>query len=283
MIDSTPLVTIITPSFNQAKFIEATILSVLSQSYKNIEYIVIDGGSTDGSVDIIRKYEKQLAFWVSEKDRGQSDAINKGFRKATGKYLNWLNSDDILQPDGLRTLVEYMERHPEISCVFGNTVFIGPDGEYLFRRREIPLDPAIITYAVNYPPQPSALFRKDIIDRIGLLDETYHYCMDHELWLRMNSAGARFGHLRDFVSGYRLHSASKGILNPRVIEVERLQLRRKFGRNIPNPNLERFAHAGLNLLYRLKRYFLQNLMYGPVELIPGRVRLLYNKLTGRIG
>ena len=123
-----PKISIITPSFNQSEFLEFTIQSVLSQDYPDLEYIIVDGGSTDGSLEIIKKYEDRLAWWVSEKDQGQTDAINKGFARATGKYLAWLNSDDTYQPGALSKAAEYLESHPEVGLVYGETNYIDQDG-----------------------------------------------------------------------------------------------------------------------------------------------------------
>ena len=117
-------ISIVTPSYNQSQFLERTILSVLNQNYPNLEYLIIDGGSTDGSVEIIRKYEKYLAYWVSEKDNGQADAINRGFQKSTGKILAWLNSDDIYLPGTLLKVSETFNKNPEVDLIFSNIFFI---------------------------------------------------------------------------------------------------------------------------------------------------------------
>ncbi|WP_322508462.1 glycosyltransferase family 2 protein, partial [Anaerolinea sp.] len=127
------LVNIVTPSFNQARFLEETMLSVLHQDYPHIEYIVVDGGSTDGSVDIIRRYADRLAWWVSEPDRGQTDAINKGFAHAHGEILAWLNSDDTYQPGAVRAAVEALEKHPEAAMVYGDAHYIDENGRVIGR------------------------------------------------------------------------------------------------------------------------------------------------------
>jgi glycosyltransferase involved in cell wall biosynthesis len=277
-----PRVTIVTPSYNQALYLEATIQSVLAQAYSNLEYIIIDGGSTDGSVDIIRKYERHLAYWISEPDRGQSDAINKGFRRATGTYLNWLNSDDVLLPHALQTLVEFLDCHPDIACVFGNTVFIAPDGSELFRRRDIPFHAGIVTYAFNYLPQPAALFRAQVLKRVGMLDERLHYCMDHELWLRMHGAGYAFGKVNDFIAGYRFHLESKGIRNSDRINAERLGLKGSFGMRFSSSIVESFLFGFLDLWYRALRMSIRLRHYGIAEIIPGRLRLAILMRQGRL-
>src|ERR1035437_5829495 len=130
-----PLVSIITPSYNQAQFLEKTILSVLSQNYPNIEYIIIDGGSTDNSADIIRKYENKISFWISEKDKGQSDAINKGWKRAKGKYCSYLNSDDELVPGAVSKIVEAFEKNQDAGVVYGDYTFIDENEKEISRER----------------------------------------------------------------------------------------------------------------------------------------------------
>ncbi len=146
-----PTVTIVTPSYNQGSFLEATIKSVIDQKYENLEYFVIDGGSVDNSLDVIRKYENQISFWVSEPDNGQSDAINKGFARATGKYINWLNSDDILLKGSLQKMVAYLEANNDVDIVYGNTMMIDKEGKDIVCRKEIQYDNNIILYSINYP------------------------------------------------------------------------------------------------------------------------------------
>ena len=131
MINHLPLVSIVTPSFNQAKFLEKTIISVLSQNYPNIEYMVIDGGSKDGSADIIRKYENKISYWVSENDKGQTDAINKGFKKAKGIYCSYLNSDDVLAPDSVTKIVNAFLKNPDAGVVYGDYTFIDENNRVL--------------------------------------------------------------------------------------------------------------------------------------------------------
>jgi glycosyltransferase involved in cell wall biosynthesis len=179
-----PKITIITPSYNQAQYIEQTICSILEQGYTNLEYIIIDGGSSDGSVEIIKKYESQITYWVSEKDRGQSHAINKGLAHATGEIFNWINSDDYLEPGALFHIAECFQNNPEVKAVGGycrlfnnQTPFsiisrIGRDGT---------TEENIIHYWMN---QPSTFFKTEIIKEFGGVNETLHYCMDLELWFR---------------------------------------------------------------------------------------------------
>ena len=129
-----PKISIITPSYNQGQFLEQTILSILSQDYPNLEYIIMDGGSSDNSVEIIRKHEDNLTYWVSEPDKGQSDAINKGFQRATGDILTWLNSDDYYLPGTLHTVAEYFTQHPDVECIYGDLQVVASNGDLLYVR-----------------------------------------------------------------------------------------------------------------------------------------------------
>ena len=177
-----PLVSIVTPSLNQAAFIEKTIFSVLNQDYPNIEYIVMDGGSTDGTLDILQKCSDDL-IWVSEPDRGQSDAINKGFQRTHGEIIAWLNCDDTYLPGAVRTAVQYLMEHPDVAVVYGGANFVDDNGKLLRRGRAVEFD-------LNRPcesiiPQPAAFFRKAAFEEVGRLDINLHYRMDLDLWIRM--------------------------------------------------------------------------------------------------
>jgi glycosyltransferase involved in cell wall biosynthesis len=179
-----PRLTVVTPSYNQGPFLEATIRSVLQQGYPNLEYIVIDGGSSDESVEIIRRYEPWLAYWVSEKDEGQSDAINKGFAQATGEIMGWLNSDDIYEPDALGVVGNYFAAHPECALLYGNGWYIDEDG----RKTEFcdwirPFDRRLYLNS-NFILQPAALWRRSLWQQVGALDPNCHWAMDWEWFLR---------------------------------------------------------------------------------------------------
>jgi glycosyltransferase involved in cell wall biosynthesis len=205
-----PLVSIVTPSFNQVEYLEETISSVLAQNYPHIEYIVVDGGSTDGSVDIIRAYSSRLARWVSEADMGQTDAINKGFAMATGDILAWLNSDDTYLPGAVSKAVDYLISNPHIGMVYGKAYYIDEDSE------PVALYPAGQT---NYSglrrgkttiPQQTMFFRNTLWDMVGPLDSSFYYAMDYDLWTRI-SAVSPIGFHKEFMANFRLHSASKSL------------------------------------------------------------------------
>ena len=175
-------ISIITPSFNQGAFIEQTIKSVLNQNYPNLEYIIIDGGSSDNTVDIIKKYEKHLKYWVSEPDRGQSHALNKGFKKATGDIIAWINSDDYYLSDTLKQISELFKQNPDIDIIYGDVINFSETKENYFKVKEFePLD-FLSRISIH---QPGVFWRRKLLDKAGLLDESLHYAMDYDLWMRL--------------------------------------------------------------------------------------------------
>ncbi|HEX3559046.1 MAG TPA: glycosyltransferase family 2 protein [Pyrinomonadaceae bacterium] len=202
-----PKASVVTPSYNQGQFIEETIRSVLLQGYPNLEYIVVDGGSTDDSVEIIRKYEKWLAYWVSEPDRGQSDAINKGWRRATGEVWAWLNSDDVYLRRALERAAQTFAQHPDVEMVYGSSVLVNERGEVEGHLRAPAFDLKELV-RVNSVPQPSTFLRGQAAVGAGYLSESLHLCMDYDLWLRVALRG-RVVNLDEALSAMRLHPQSK--------------------------------------------------------------------------
>ncbi len=183
-----PLVSVVTPSFNQGDFLEATILSVLSQDYPRIEYIVMDGGSTDGSLEIIRRYEGQLAYWESKPDRGQVDAINRGFARSQGTVLAWLNSDDRYEPGALREAVDTLLAHPQAGLVYGIGAMVDPCGR-LLGHKGAPFDAAASLARYNtLIVQPTTFIRREVLQQVGWLDPCLEYLFDWDLWLRISLA-----------------------------------------------------------------------------------------------
>lgn len=203
-----PKISIVTPSFNQGKYLEETICSILNQNYANLEYIIIDGGSTDQSVEIIKKYSSQLTYWKSEKDTGQSDAINKGLKIATGEIVTWICSDDLLAENALNKVAEIFVSLPiSTGVVHGNTQLftdkkiLNIDKGYAVQNIERRLSGMAF-------PQPSAFIRKTFLDKVGLLDTNYHYGMDYDLFSRL-SVLSDFHYADELFSKYRLHKDSK--------------------------------------------------------------------------
>jgi glycosyltransferase involved in cell wall biosynthesis len=179
-----PLVSIVTPSYNQVRFLEAALCSVLVQDYPNMEYLVVDGASNDGSVEIIRRYADRLAWWVSEKDSGQSEAINKGFHRARGEFVGWLNSDDIYLPGAVSAAIKVFQSHPEVGLVYGDAQAIDADGKpfNLMRARQYTLADLM---AFNIICQPAAFMRRSVLEEAGYLNPAYQLLMDNLLWMCM--------------------------------------------------------------------------------------------------
>ncbi len=205
-----PLVSIITPSFNQAHFLESTICSVLDQDYPNIEYIIVDGGSNDGSVEIIRRYSDRLAWWVSEKDRGQTDAINKGFAHAKGAILAWLNSDDTYEKNAVREAVAFLLDHPEVGLVYGNANFIDEAGQMIGHFPAAQTSYRRLRRGYVHIPQQSSFWRADLWRKVGPLDPSFYFAMDYDLWVRL-AALAPVQYLPRLWANFRLHTRGKTI------------------------------------------------------------------------
>jgi glycosyltransferase involved in cell wall biosynthesis len=203
-----PLVSIITPSYNQARFIEATINSVLSQNYPHIEYLIIDGGSTDGTIDILHRYDGRLR-WMSEPDSGQSEAVNKGLRMAQGEVVAWLNSDDTYLPGAVARAVDYLENHPEVMMVYGEGYEMDELGH--IRQRFPATEPFNLwrlVYYSDYILQQTTFIRREVFGEIGMLDESLHYGMDWDLFIRI---GKRFkvAYIPEYLANLREHSTAK--------------------------------------------------------------------------
>ena len=178
------LVSIITPSFNQGQFIQHTIESVLNQSYKNIEYLVLDGGSTDNTLDLLRSYGDRI-HWISEPDRGQSDAINKGFCQAKGEIVAWLNSDDTYELNAIELVVEYFKQYPDVALVYGEGFIIDKLGTKVRKFEPTKeFDLWMLIHQWDYILQPATFFRKEPLKVIGYLDPNKHWTMDWDLWIR---------------------------------------------------------------------------------------------------
>jgi GT2 family glycosyltransferase len=201
------LVSIITPSYNQAPYVEQTIQSVLGQDYARIEYILIDGGSTDNSAEIVRRYADLLAYWISEQDSGQAEAINKGFKRARGDILAWLNSDDYYLPNTIPAVLKCFEENPDVVMVYGDMLAVNENGETInvLKYKQLSLEDLLCFQIIG---QPSVFFRRAALDKAGPLDITFHFLLDHHLWIRLAQQG-RILHVPQVWSAARYHARAK--------------------------------------------------------------------------
>lgn len=217
-------VSLVTVSFNSAATIEETLQSVLGQRGVDLEYIVVDGGSTDGTADIVRRHASQLAWWVSEPDRGQVDALNKGFARATGDVLSFLNADDVLMPDALQTVCERFAAEPQTDIVHGGIEWIDfhgqPLGSHLgeiFTLDDI-LDIFRVWWGERQWVQPEVFFRRSLKDRVGKWDERYHLAFDYDFWVRCFLAGAKVTRIPAPLVRFRRHAGQKSTATERAVD-----------------------------------------------------------------
>ncbi len=203
-------VSIITPSFNQADYLESTIRSVLDQTYSDIEYFIIDGGSTDGSLEVIKSYQDKLAGWVSEPDQGQTDAINKGFSMVTGEVIAWLNSDDTYFPHAVEQAVSYLDDHPEVGLVYGDANYIDQHGGITGRFPAAQTSLTQLRRGYVHIPQQAAFFRKSLWDQVGPLDPDFFFAMDYDLWVRLAGVSS-IQYIPQTWANFRLHQNAKTI------------------------------------------------------------------------
>ena len=205
-----PRVSIVTPSYNQASFLEETICSVIDQGYPNLEYFIIDGGSKDGSLEIIKKYSKHLAGWISETDQGQTDAINKGFARATGDVFAWLNSDDTYQPGAISEAVAYLEAYPKTGMVYGDANLIDEGGKVIGKFPARQTDYSHLMRGYVHIPQQASFFRSEHWKQVGPLDPTFYFAMDYDLWVRL-SRRTQLDYVPRLWANFRLHGSAKSV------------------------------------------------------------------------
>ncbi len=237
-----PLVTIVTPSFNQGNFIEETILSVINQDYQNIEYIVMDGGSTDETLDILKKYDDRI-HWFSEKDNGQTDAINKGFHRAKGDILAYLNSDDTYLPGAISRAVHYLtQENPDAQFVYGEGYHITAEGKRIDR---YPTETFhyIRLAETCFICQPTTFWKRDVLEKIGFLHEKLHYAMDYDYWIRIAKQYGTLWYIPDYLANSRLHMETKTMSKRLEAHAEILNVVRTHYGNVPLSWLYAYAHV----------------------------------------
>jgi glycosyltransferase involved in cell wall biosynthesis len=258
-----PLFSIVTPSFNQADFIVEALESVRSQNADNYEHLVIDGVSTDGTVELLRKYapnkEQNNMFWISEKDTGQSEALNKGFQRAKGEIIGWLNSDDRYRPDCFEYVVRAFEENPDVDVFYGDYLMMDAVGKVLKIRREIEFSAFVLLYhRVLYIPTTATFFRRRVFDEGNWLDETLQYAMDLEFFIRLSERGYRFKHIPQLLADFRMQLNSKTCRYP---ERQRMEHRKVVSaaapivRHLRNPRVSGFALGLLGSIAGIRRYW----------------------------
>ena len=205
----TPKISVITPSFNQAAYLERTIRSVLDQGYPSLEYIIVDGGSTDGSVDIIRKYADHLTYWVSEPDEGQANAINKGLRRATGDWVGWQNSDDIFYPQAFERVLKVIQSNPGLDVIYGDILLIDQHDHVIRQQCYVkPTFNSLLAEGMVISNQ-ATFWKASIHKKIGYLNESLHYCFDFEWFLRIAKGAKHSYHIPKFIAALRYHDQTK--------------------------------------------------------------------------
>lgn len=264
--NSYPKISVITPSFNQGKFLERTILSILNQNYPNLEYIIIDGGSTDNSVEIIKKYEKYISHWISEKDRGQVDAINKGLKLATGDLVAWQNSDDIYLPDVFFKVAKIYQKNKEHDLFYGYVYLIDEDDKVIndFRFSKFNLN-SFLYLAEFFCYNQSTFFKRELIQNYGFLDERYQICFDYDFFIRLGKV-AKFYLIREYIGCYRIHPNRKTEKTDNTIGINEqrdVQLKNKV-------NLNKYIFNFKRTIYLLRKFLFLSL-WGDFDYIKRKV------------
>ena len=257
-----PLISVVTPSFNQACFIDEALTSVQAQSYRNYEHIIVDGMSSDGTIDILRNRlsnkDQTNAFWISEPDSGQSNALNKGFRLAKGDIIGWLNSDDRYWPNCFEHVAKAFRDHPEIDIVYGDYCLINEASKILKVKREIEFNTFILLYhRVLYVPTPTTFFRRRVFNENNWLNEKLHYAMDFEFFLRLSESGYRFMHLSKILADFRLQPTSKTCASPGKQQAEHRQIVIMMSpllRSLKSPLLKSAMLSSLQVVAGVRRY-----------------------------
>lgn len=242
-----PRITIVTPSFNQARYLDQTLRSVVAQRHHVHEYFVLDGGSTDGSAELIRQYAHGIDWWVSEKDQGQADAIQRGLARASGDWLGWINSDDAFLPGSLARLSAAIEAHPEWDVVTAWHVRTNAESRIVSAHRMAPESPAWARWGVLHVTQPTCFFRRSLYEAVGPIRQDLHCVLDTELWFRFFDSGARWGLVRAYVAAFRRHESAKAFAWNQRYQHEFQMMDRQY----PQYHGDRLRHRAGRVLHRL--------------------------------
>ena len=222
-----PKITVVTPSYQQARFLEDTLRSVIRQGYPNLEHIVMDGGSLDGSAEIIERYADKLEYWTSQPDNGHTDALIKGFARSTGDIMCWLNSDDLWEPWTLKDVADFFRHHSDARVVYGDAMWIDIEGRPMKPKREHPFNEFIWLYDHNFIPQPSTFWRRDLYEEVGGLDPNFRISMDADLWIRFAQV-TKIHHVKRPWSRMRFYPEQKMQKLRRDGDVEDTAIRRRY-------------------------------------------------------
>ena len=251
-----PLVSIVTPTLNQARFLEETIHSVIAQDYANIEYILVDGGSQDGSLEIIEKYASHFAWWVSEPDRGQTDAINKGLSKAHGEILAWINSDDVYLPGAIGQAVKALQDNPDAGMIYGDANLIDENGKVIAKFPARQTNYHRLRRGYVHIPQQSSFFKSSLWKQVGPLDPTFYFAMDYDLWVRIARL-APLVYIPVLLANFRLHRQGKTVTADDRCWPEMLRVHYRDGGGIfswlvVKAKIRRFLYSRLSMKVRLQ-------------------------------
>ncbi len=255
-MDAGPLVSVVTPSYNQGQFISQTIESVLGQEYPRLEYLVVDGASTDNTLEVLKGYGSRLR-WISERDRGQSSAINKGWRQTRGEIIGWLCSDDTYLPGAIARVAAYLQEHPDVDLVYGDCDYVDEEGRKISPYPTRPYEyRSLVCSTWDYIPQPATFFRRRLLESVGYLDEDLQFVMDLDFWLRVG-----VGHTMRYIPGrlatYRIHPRSKTIGSVRKSSPELLAVYKSlFARpDLPRAIRRLRGRSLSNAYYRAANYY----------------------------
>lgn len=256
---TSPKITVVTPSYNQGQFIERTILSIINQNYPNLEYIICDGGSTDNTIDILKKYNDKIDYWVSEKDKGQTDAINKGMLRASGDIVCWINSDDILLPGALKYVSDFFIKNPGIDFLMGITIEIDRN-DYILKKTHSILNKFLTKHGAYNVNQQGMFWKRKIFKEIGYLDETFHACMDIEFIIRIMENNIPYTVSNKPLGAIRVYSETKTAIGGKIWDNDWREISKRYNGYYVR-NKRNIFYWGYGLLKLLKGYYLNDIFF----------------------